>query len=61
MVGLERGGNEDKLRLTIDKLKTRITELESENKGLKIASKTLDRLIDAGVDNWEGYDYAMSE
>ena len=61
MVGLERGGNEDNLRRTIDMLKNRIADLEAEAVDLRARDRFLSKLENAGVDNWPGYDYVMSE
>lgn len=38
----------------------KITITQQEYNELKMAKEKLTKLEGAGVDNWEGYDYAMS-
>ena len=44
----------------VAKLKARVAELEKENAGLRDSENLLIALQGAGVDNWEGYDDAIT-
>lgn len=44
---------------TVEELENRIKELEDENAELKSDTRFLNALYAAGVDNWDGYDYAQ--
>lgn len=49
------------MRNELDAVEKWIAELEAENKRLKEREELLDALEAAGVDNWEGYSYAIEE
>ena len=47
------------LLVKLDEQKNRIAELEKQVKSMEPKAEFLDALRQAGVDNWDGYDYAF--